>query len=85
MLAASIVQVWHDDAVIEALSLATADDRDLKCTIAGQLAGAVSGVGAFAACEIFVPNPVTCGKAGGTVGGWVAVHITNKCNGAQNH
>lgn len=83
-LVASVVQVWHDNAVTEALAATPIDDRDFKCTLAGQIAGAVSGVGVLAACELLVKNPVTCGKAGGGAWANVAVYITNKCNGGQN-
>lgn len=83
-VAASIIQVWDEDAVTEAFAVAAIHDRDLKCLLAGQIAGAVTGVGVFAACELLQKNVVKCGKAGGTVWGYVGFHITNKCNSVQN-
>jgi hypothetical protein len=84
-LAASLVQVWREEAVTEAFAVVALDDRDFKCTLAGQIAGAVSGVGAFAACDLLYPNPLTCGKVGGGAWAHVSFYITNKCNKAQNH
>ncbi|MFY0539814.1 hypothetical protein [Nannocystis pusilla] len=50
---ASIVQVWHEDAVLVAFTVATVDDRDFKCKVAGSLAGATAGILVGAGCGIF--------------------------------
>ncbi|MCY0989916.1 hypothetical protein OV203_22445 [Nannocystis sp. ILAH1] len=84
-IAASIMQVWHEDAVIEAFTAATVDDRDLKCKVAGSLVGATAGILVGAGCGIFFKSPVGCGKAAGTAFGYASFYITDKCNGAQNH
>lgn len=84
-VAASFVQIWHEDAVIEAFTVATVDDRDLKCKVAGALAGATAGVLVGASCGIFFKSPTGCGKAAGTAFGYASFYITDKCNGAQNH
>jgi hypothetical protein len=51
-IAASVVQVWHEDAVTAAL-----DRWSLKCTWAGQIAGATMGVAVFAGCGLISKNP----------------------------
>lgn len=86
-VAASILQVWREDEVAEALAAAPTEpteDRSLKCTAAAGIAGATAGILIGATCGIFIKNPVTCGKAGGSAYGAVSHYISNKCNGAQN-
>jgi hypothetical protein len=84
-VAASIVQVWHEEAVTEAFTVATVDDRDLKCKVAGSLVGATAGILVGATCGIFLKSPTGCGKAAGTAFGYASFYISDKCNGAQNH
>ncbi|MCY1059426.1 hypothetical protein [Nannocystis sp. SCPEA4] len=76
---ASLLQVWHDDAVTDALE----DDRDLKCWWAGKIAGATMGVAAAAGCGLVTKDP-TCIGVGYTVHSAVSGYIADKCNGAQN-
>jgi hypothetical protein len=83
-VAASIMQVWDENVVTEALTVATVD-RDFKCKVAGTIAGATAGIMVGVSCGIFFKSPTGCGKAAGTAGGYVGFHITNKCNGAQRH
>ncbi|MCY0990960.1 hypothetical protein OV203_27695 [Nannocystis sp. ILAH1] len=75
---ASLLQVWHDDAVTLAL-----DDRDLKCWWVGKIAGSTLGVAVIAGCGLVAKSP-TCLGVGGTVHNAVSGYITDKCNGAQN-
>jgi hypothetical protein len=83
-VAASIVQVWHEDAVTEALSAATADVRDLKCNVAGGIAGATASILVGGTCGIIVKKLKLCGNAG-TAAYWkVSGYISDKCNGVQN-
>lgn len=84
-VAASIMQVWHEDAVREAFTIAAVDDRGLKCKVAGSLAGATAGILVGATCGILIKSPTGCGKAAGTAFGYASFFITDKCNGAQNH
>ena len=76
--AASIMQVWHEDAVTAAL-----DSRGLKCWWAGKIAGATIGVAVFGGCGLVTKSP-SCYGHGVGVGYGVAGYITAKCNGAQN-
>lgn len=84
-VATSAMQVWHENAVTEALTVATVDARDFKCKVAGSIAGATAGILVGATCGISFKNPTGCGKAAGTAAGYVGFHITNKCNGVQPH
>ncbi|PCC69878.1 hypothetical protein SAMN02745121_08186 [Nannocystis exedens] len=84
-VAGSVVQVWHEDAVTEAFTVITVDDRDLKCKVAGSLAGATAGILVGATCGLFLKSPTGCGKAAGTAFGYASFYIADKCNGAQNH
>lgn len=78
-VAASVLQVWHEPAVTEAL-----DDRDLKCTVAGGIAGATAGVLVTSVCGIFFKRPKCVGAGyGAYYKAWD--YITDKCNGAQNN
>lgn len=85
-IAASVVQVWHEDVIAEALTGSTesSEARSLKCVIAGGIAGATAGILVGATCGIFIKNPVTCGKAGGGAYGYASFYVANKCSGAQN-
>lgn len=76
---ASLLQVWHDDAVTDALE----DDRDLKCWWAGKIAGATLGVAAAAGCGLVAKN-TKCIGIGWGVHTTVSGYISDKCNGAQN-
>ncbi|SFF46939.1 hypothetical protein SAMN02745121_09066 [Nannocystis exedens] len=78
-VAASLVQVWSE---VE-LTAATQGAQDLKCTIAGGLAGAVAGVGVGAACWLLTKADL-CVGTGVTITSNVGGYITDKCNGAQN-
>ncbi|MFY0540496.1 hypothetical protein [Nannocystis pusilla] len=78
VVVASLLQVWHEDAVTEALE----DDRDFKCWWAGKIAGATIGVAVAAGCGL-AKDP-TCIGVGWTVHTTVADYISDKCNGAQN-
>ncbi|WAS96486.1 hypothetical protein [Nannocystis punicea] len=83
-VAASIVQVWHEKVITEALSAATVDVRDLKCTVAGVIAGATASIILGGTCGILWKNIPMCGNAG-TAAYWkVSGYIADKCNGAQN-
>lgn len=84
-LAASVVQVWSEHALAEALAAMPTEERDLKCKVAGSLAGATAGILVGATCGLFFKSPTGCGKAAGTAYGATSYYITNKCNGAQNH
>lgn len=77
-VAAGLVQVWHEDAVTEALH-----DRDLKCTVAGKIAGSTIGLAVFAGCGLATKSPKCYGYGYGVLH-TVSGYITNKCNGAQN-
>ncbi|MDC0669335.1 hypothetical protein [Nannocystis radixulma] len=77
-VAASVVQVWQDDAVMAAL-----DRWSLKCTWAGQIAESTIGVAVFAGCGLVTKSP-KCYGHGFAVQSVVAGYITDKCNGAQN-
>lgn len=77
-VAASLMQIWHEDAVTAAL-----DSRDLKCWWAGKITGATIGVAVFSGCGLVSKNPKCYGWGIG-VGSSVAGYITDKCNGAQN-
>jgi len=76
---ASLLQVWHDDAVTDALE----HDRGLKCWWAGKIAGATMGIAAGAGCGLVAKNP-TCIGIGWSVHNTVSGYISDKCNGAQN-
>jgi hypothetical protein len=76
---AGLLQVWHDDAVTDAL----ADARDLKCWWVGKIAGTTLGLGAFAGCGLAAKNP-KCVGVGFGVASAVSGYISDKCNGAQN-
>lgn len=78
-LVASLIQVWHNDAVTDALGHA----RDVKCTWAGKVGGSTIGVAVFAGCGLIAKSPKCYGWGFG-VGSSVAGYITDKCNGAQN-
>lgn len=78
-VAASVVQVWLEDAVTAALL----DRWSLKCIWAGQIAGSTIGVAVFAGCGLVTKSP-GCYGWGTAVGSGVAGYITDKCNGAQN-
>lgn len=78
-VAASVVQVWQDDAVTAALVR-----WSLKCTWAGQIAGSTIGVAVFAGCGLITKSP-GCYGHGFAVQSVVAGYITDKCNGAQNN
>ncbi|MBZ5713694.1 hypothetical protein [Nannocystis pusilla] len=83
-VAASIVQVWHEDVVTEALSAATVDGRDLKCTVAGGIAGATASILVSGTCGVITKMLKYCGTAG-TAAFWkVSGYISDKCNGAQD-
>lgn len=77
-VAASVLQVWHEDTVTEALTAAMFDARDLKCTVAGGIAGASAGVMVMASCTIFLKNLTQCGGYSGTAYGVVSNYISNK-------
>lgn len=79
-VAASLLQVWHADAVTAALL----DSRDLKCSWAGKIAGATIGIAVFSGCGLVTKNPKCYGWGFGA-GSGVAGYITDKCNGAQNN
>ncbi|WAS91083.1 hypothetical protein [Nannocystis punicea] len=78
-LVAGLLQVWHGDAVTDALE----DDRGLKCWWAGKIAGATMGVAAAAGCGLVAKN-TTCIGIGWGVHSTVSGYISDKCNGAQN-
>ncbi|MDC0670461.1 hypothetical protein [Nannocystis radixulma] len=83
-VAASLVQVWHEDVVTEALSAATVESRDLKCAVAGGIAGATASILVGGTCGIITKKLKFCGNAG-TAAYWkVSGYISDKCNGAQN-
>ena len=77
-VAASVLQIWREPAVTKAL-----DDRDLKCTVAGGIAGATAGVLVASVCGIFFKKP-KCVGAGYGAYYKASGYITDKCNGAQN-
>lgn len=76
---ASLLQVWHEDAVRTDLL----HSRDLKCWWAGKIAGGTIGLAVFSGCGLVTKSP-TCYGWGTGAGAAVAGYITNKCNGAQN-
>jgi len=78
-VAASLVQVWSEVELTAAPNAA----MDLKCTIAGGLAGAVAGVGVGAACWLLTKAD-PCVATGVTLASNVGGYIVDKCNGAQN-
>lgn len=78
-VAASVVQVWEAANFTEALD----DSRDLKCTVAGGIAGATAGTLVGGSCFLFFKKKM-CGTAGTTVAKYVSGWIADKCNGAQN-
>lgn len=84
-VAASVIQVWQEDVVTEALTTATFDARDLKCTVAGGIAGATAGILVAGTCSIFSKNLAKCGGYSGTAYGVVSHYVSAKCNKAQNN
>ncbi|MBZ5710107.1 hypothetical protein [Nannocystis pusilla] len=78
-VAASVAQVWQ-----EANFTGTFDDsRDLKCTVAGGIAGATAATLVGGSCFLLTKKK-QCGSAGTFVAQKVFGWITDKCNGAQN-
>lgn len=76
---ASLLQVWHEEAVMNALL----EDRDLKCTLVGKIAGATIGVAVFSGCGLVMKSPKCIGYGYGALHS-VSGYISDKCNGAQN-
>lgn len=77
-VAASVVQVWHEEAVTAELVR-----WSLKCTWGGQIAGSTMGVAVFAGCGLISKSP-SCYGYGLGVQKVVGGYISDKCNGAQN-
>ncbi|WAS95365.1 hypothetical protein [Nannocystis punicea] len=83
VVGASILQVWDDEHVTEALGLVPPDDRDLKCSVASGLAGGTAAVMVASICGVFLKAPSCLGAGYGTFHK-VSGYIADKCNGAQN-
>ncbi|MDC0670658.1 hypothetical protein [Nannocystis radixulma] len=83
LVTASVQQVWAHEPVHRAFAAAAmGDDRDLKCTIAGSIAGVATGGLLIAGCFLITKRP-KCGKLA-AVGVNAGCYIADKCNGAQN-
>jgi len=84
-VAASLMQVWREDAVTEAFMVATVDDRAKKCWLAGWMAGKVAAVLTAGACGVVAgPLAAGCGAPAALADVAVKGYVSNKCNQAQN-